>query len=111
VRRWYGMEAGRSGARGAPGDDRSTGPRRSEAATTGVGSLAQLPAGAHVVVHWLRGGRGLAGRLAGMGLTVGSRVEVLQNRGHGPVLVRVRETRIGLGRREAAKVLVEEVPP
>ena len=54
---------------------------------------------------------GLAGRLAGMGLTVGSRVEVLQNRGHGPVLGRVRETRIGLGRGEAAKVLVEEVPP
>jgi ferrous iron transport protein A len=46
-----------------------------------------------------------------MGLTVGSRLEVLQNCGYGPVLVRVRDTRIGLGRGEAAKVLVEEVHP
>jgi ferrous iron transport protein A len=79
--------------------------------TSDVGSLAVLPAGTHAVVRRLRGGRGLAGRLAGMGLTVGSRLEVLQNRGHGPVLVRVRDTRIGLGRGEAAKVLVEALHP
>jgi ferrous iron transport protein A len=79
--------------------------------TPDAGSLALLPAGAYAVVQRLRGGRGLAGRLAGMGLTVGSRLEVLQNQGYGPVLVRVRDTRIGLGRGEAAKVLVEEVHP
>jgi ferrous iron transport protein A len=46
-----------------------------------------------------------------MGLTVGSRLEVLQNRGRGPMLVRVRETRIALGHGEAIKILVEEAPP
>ena len=38
-------------------------------------------------------------------------IEVLQNRRRGPVLVRVRETRIALGHGEAAKILVEKVHP
>jgi ferrous iron transport protein A len=43
-----------------------------------------------------------------MGLSVGSRLKVLQNRGHGPLLVLVRDTRIALGRGEALKIMVEE---
>lgn len=43
-----------------------------------------------------------------MGLAMGARIEVLQNVGRGPLLVRVHETRIALGRGEAAKILVEE---
>jgi ferrous iron transport protein A len=76
-----------------------------------VRSLALLPVGTHAVVRELNGGRELSGRLAGMGLTVGSRLEVLRNPGYGPVLVRVRDTRIGLGRGEATKVLVGDEPP
>jgi Fe2+ transport system protein FeoA len=48
-------------------------------------------------------------RLSAMGLSIGSKFEVLQNRGHGPVLVLVRDTRIALGRGEAIKVMVEEL--
>ena len=48
-----------------------------------------------------------ASRLAAFGLSLGSEVEVLQNRGHGPVLIRVRDTRIALGRGEAKKILAE----
>lgn len=55
------------------------------------------------------GGRAFAGRLASMGLVVGSRLEVLQNSPRGPMLIRVRDTRIALGRGEAAKVLAEKV--
>jgi ferrous iron transport protein A len=76
--------------------------------TAAAGSLAWLPTGAHAVVREVRGGRELGRRLAGMGLTVGARLEVLQNRGHGPVLVRVRDTRVALGYGEAAKIMVEE---
>jgi len=61
------------------------------------------------VVRQVGGGKALAGRLAAMGLIVGSRLEVLQNLPHGPVLIRVRDTRIALGRGEAIKVLAEEV--
>jgi ferrous iron transport protein A len=71
-------------------------------------SLDQLPTGRHAVARELCGGREFANRLAAMGLAVDSRLEVLQNLGYGPVLVRVHDTRIALGRREAMKILVEE---
>lgn len=55
------------------------------------------------------GEREAAIRLAAMGVVAGSRIEVLQNREHGPVLLLVRDTRIALGRDEASQVLVEEI--
>jgi len=70
-------------------------------------SLAELPAGTCAVVRALRGGQELMSRLAAMGLVAGAPVEVLQNRGRGPLLVRVCDTRIALGRGEAIKILVE----
>jgi ferrous iron transport protein A len=48
-------------------------------------------------------------RLAALGLVVGAHLEVLQNSGRGPLLVRVHNTRVALGRNEATKVLVEEL--
>jgi len=54
----------------------------------------------------LRGGRGLVGRLASLGFTPGASVEMLQNYGHGPLIVEVRDVRIALGRGEARKVQV-----
>lgn len=71
-------------------------------------SLDQLPKDATAVVRQLRGGGELVSRLAAMGLTEGARLVVLQNTGHGPMLVNVRDTRIALGRGEAIKVLVEK---
>jgi len=70
-------------------------------------SLDRLSPGAPAVVRRLTGGNSFASRLAAMGLSVGSQVEVLQNRGRGPVLALVRDTRIALGRGEAVKVMVE----
>jgi ferrous iron transport protein A len=69
--------------------------------------LAQLAPGAHAIVREIRGGADFSGRLAGMGLTKGARIEMLQNVGRGPVLVRAHETRIALGRGEALNILVE----
>ena len=70
--------------------------------------LDQLAAGARATVSELRGGRGFASRLAGMGVSVGCQIEVLQNPARGPLLVLVRDTRIALGRDEASKILVRE---
>ena len=69
--------------------------------------FSELPFYMKVVVRRLAGGRAFAGRLAGMGVVVDSPLEVLQNVGHGPVLILVRDTRIALGRGEAAKILVD----
>lgn len=71
-------------------------------------SLDQLTKGSQAVVQQLRGGGKLVSRFAAMGLTEGARLVVLQNSGHGPMLVNVRDTRIALGRGEAIKILVEK---
>jgi ferrous iron transport protein A len=70
-------------------------------------ALADLAVGEAAVVCALDGGSGLAARLAAMGVSPGARIVVLQNRGAGPLLARVRDTRIALGRREAARILVQ----
>ena len=70
--------------------------------------LDQLAPGAHAVVRVLRGGADFAGRLAAMGLAKGTCIEMLQNSGGGPLLLRAHQTRIALGRGEALKILVEE---
>ena len=72
--------------------------------------LDRVDAGAVVVVRELRGGSEIGARLAAMGLTVGAPLQVLQNGRRGPLLVVARETRIALGRGEAAKILVEPAP-
>lgn len=70
--------------------------------------LSDLPTGFRGVVARVTGGRELAARLAAMGLTAGTEIVVLQNRGFGPMLARVRDTRIALGRSQAGLVTVYE---
>lgn len=72
-------------------------------------SLDQLAAGARAIVSEMRGGTTFASRVAGMGISRGCQIEVLQNSPHGPLLVRVRGTRLALGRGEAAKILVTQL--
>lgn len=69
-------------------------------------SLRELPAGDTGRVMELTGGHGLVARLAALGLTPGALVTVLQNPGHGPLIVLVRESRLVLGRGEAGHVAV-----
>jgi len=69
-------------------------------------SLIELAPGQEGVVARLKGGRGLVSRLATLGFTPGALLTMIQNFGHGPLIVRVREVRIALGRGEAAKIRV-----
>ncbi|MEJ2514061.1 MAG: FeoA family protein [Gammaproteobacteria bacterium] len=71
-------------------------------------SLSQLFTGSRGVVAAIQGGREMTGRLAAMGLTPGAEIQVLQNLGRGPVLAKIRDTRIALGRRQASLVFVHE---
>jgi ferrous iron transport protein A len=73
--------------------------------------LSDLPDGSRGVVAAVTGGREFASRLAAMGLTSGTEIVVLQNRGFGPMLARVRDTRIALGRTQAGLVTVYECSP
>ena len=70
-------------------------------------TLDALAPGEVGIVRQLGGGRGFLSRLAALGFTLGAEVTMVQNFGHGPLIVNIRDTRIALGRGEAAKVLVE----
>ena len=74
-----------------------------------VTHLSDLAPGEIGVVHGLFGGRDVVSRLAALGLTPGGEVTVVQNFGHGPVIVLARNTRIALGRGEAMKVQVQKL--
>lgn len=71
-----------------------------------VSCLSNLAPGEVGIVQGLAGGWGFAGRLAALGFTPGAEVTMVQNFGHGPIIVIVRDTRIALGRGEAWKVQV-----
>ena len=68
--------------------------------------LAALTPGEAGVVHELAGGLEFRSRLATLGFTPGAKLTMVQNFGHGPLIVSIRGTRIALGRGEAAKVHV-----
>ena len=70
-------------------------------------NLSCAPTGSSVFIRALNGGHTFLSRLACLGFTPGVRLRVLQNSGHGPVLVALRDTRVALGRGEATRILVE----
>ena len=68
--------------------------------------LSALRPGERGVVIGLAGGRGLLGRMTSLGFTPGAEVTIVQNFGRGPLIARVRDARIALGRGEASKIHV-----
>jgi ferrous iron transport protein A len=78
------------------------------ASDTPLIGLDQVAQGSRAVVRTLAGGVALVSRLAALGVVTGAPLEMLQNRGRGPLLVLVRGTRLALGRGEARRILVEE---
>jgi ferrous iron transport protein A len=68
--------------------------------------LSELKAGEEATLQGFQAGHGLVSRLSALGFTPGARVTMVQNIGHGPLIVKVRDTRIALGRGEAMKVRV-----
>jgi Fur family transcriptional regulator, ferric uptake regulator len=85
---------------------RSAPPARGEAPPAPT-SLREVATGCSGRVAALTGGHELVARLAALGLTPGATLEVARNPGRGPVIVMVRDTRLVLGRGEAAHVLVQ----
>jgi ferrous iron transport protein A len=66
-----------------------------------------MSAGARGIVRQLRGGKGFTNRVAALGFTLGTPVVVVENYGRGPIIVEARDTRVALGRGEAAKMFME----
>jgi ferrous iron transport protein A len=72
-------------------------------------SLSAIRTGESVRIQRMQGGHHFLSRLASLGFTPGARLKVVQNFGHGPLIVALRETRVALGRGEACKILVERL--
>jgi ferrous iron transport protein A len=70
-------------------------------------SLGDMMASKSGYVVALNGGRGFVSRLATLGFVPGARISMVQNYGHGPLIVLVQQARVALGRCEAARILVQ----
>jgi len=68
--------------------------------------LSLVLAGEEVVIDRLAGGSQVQQRLADMGLTPGTAIEVVKSSGPGPIIVAFRGSRIALGHGLSNKVLV-----
>lgn len=68
--------------------------------------LSTVNSGATVEVLSIHGGHGLVNRLARMGIYPGVTLQVLNNNRPGPVLIRLKETRIMLGFGMAHRIFV-----
>jgi Fur family transcriptional regulator, ferric uptake regulator len=80
--------------------------KSSSAKAVRVKPLSAIPAGTAAQIRQFEGGRDFAARAIAMGFSPGAKVTVIQNDGHGPILVGIQGTRIALGRGEAARIQV-----
>lgn len=69
-------------------------------------SLGTVHTGEVVCIESMDGGQNFKSRLTSLGFTPGARLTVVQNYGHGPIIVRLRDTLVALGRGEAEKISV-----
>jgi len=68
--------------------------------------LSMVSPGDVVRIVQIRGGRGLARKLADMGLVPGTSIRVINAQGLGPVVLEARGTRLALGHGMAQRILV-----
>ncbi len=69
--------------------------------------LAEVKEGREVEIKEIRSGRCLKKRLSELGLYEGTKVVVKKNDVFGPVVIKVLDSTLALGRGEALKILVE----
>ena len=102
---FFGIRRRRIGAGAAPrGGDGAPGVIVDET------RLSALESGAAGTVVAAGGGYQVRARLASLGFVPGTEVTMVQNWGHGPLIVELRGTRIALGRREADRVRLAPPP-
>jgi len=68
--------------------------------------LSEIRPGEKAVYLGCQSGREAINRLTSLGFTPGAEVSMLQNYGHGPLVVVVRGARVALGREEAKRIQV-----
>jgi len=69
--------------------------------------LTKIKSGTCARVQFINAGKNAREKLISMGLVPGKEVEVISSSGHGPVVVKVDDTRIALGHGLADKVIMK----
>jgi ferrous iron transport protein A len=70
-------------------------------------SLDEIEVGRKVRIVKILGGYGLVRRLVSLGLTIGVELFIINNQG--PIIIKLGDSNIAIGRGIARKVLVEEI--
>jgi Fe2+ transport system protein FeoA len=73
--------------------------------------LDELTSGCSAEIITLEPNGAVSSRLAALGFVPGKEVSMVQNFGHGPLIVAVVHTRVALGRREAAGIRIRREMP
>ena len=68
--------------------------------------LSFLKEGEVGFIHSIRGGLSVRNRMFEMGLVTGEKIRVWRNHNHGPMMIEVKGTQIGIGRGITRKVLI-----
>jgi len=68
--------------------------------------LSFVESGKEVIVVDISAGRNFIGRLARMGIYLGSKIRVISNNISGPMIIGIGDKRIGLGRGMCNKIIV-----
>lgn len=61
------------------------------------------------IVDFIKKGKAIFCHLRDIGLFTGKVIEVLKNQGHGPVLLKIDDSRIAIGRGMAMKIMVRRL--
>lgn len=69
--------------------------------------LSSIDPGKEVTLRGINGGMGLRSRLHGMGLIPGVTLTVLNQKGGGPVIIALKDSRLAIGHGMAQKIVVE----
>ena len=77
-----------------------------EAAAAAETPLTSLKPGQTGIIRNCEGGKGRQGRCLSLGFTPGTSLKMLENFNHGPVLVKLHDTEVALGREMAEHVIV-----
>lgn len=70
-------------------------------------ALTEVDGGETVRLLSIHGGRHMRARLCHMGLVPGAAFTVLNGNGHGPIMLKVKDTHLAIGRGMAQVMMVE----
>jgi len=69
--------------------------------------LTNLNTGDEGTLINIEGGRGIKSKLFNLGLTPGIKIKIISKNGWGPIVLKVRDGKIAIGRGMAEKILIK----